>query len=125
METNINLVNLLHDTYLKEIKQDNNNNLIFCFVFYLTDNKEYTITLLSKDTSNIHCLEYDRQNTQKAINFYLLKNIDCIQVEHQNDNIKMIFENTENDTVVKIEYISKLSYLSGNIEQLKEFWDLT
>ena len=101
-----NIINLLHDTYLKKIQLTNTDIFLF-FSFYLTDDKEYTVKLISKNVSNVSCVELLHDNKEQAINLYDLKGADCLKAEQNLENIEMILENLKKDTILKLKYKSK------------------
>ena len=119
-----NIINLLHDTYLKKVQLTSTDILLF-FSFYLTDENEYTVKLISKNVSNVSCTELLKNNQEQTIDLYNLKGADCIRAEQNIDTIEMILENIQKDTIIKLKYKSEINTVNGNIEQLKQFWDIS
>jgi len=124
MKNTIDLIGLLHDTELKEVKFEN-NELNFFFEFYLEDDKECIVQLKSKNVSNISCTEFFRDRTQKVMKIEELElDIDCSKAEVSDNNVEFIFDNSEKDTIIELKYTSSSNELLGNLEELQMFWDL-
>ncbi len=122
METNLNLLALLHDTCLKEVKRVD-KGFHFYFAFYLNGTNEHKVELITNETANISCVEYYRDNTQIEINLTDLQNVDCIKAEQKNNNIELFLEDIEKDTVIKLHFEAQKKQFTGEIEQLKQFWN--
>lgn len=124
MDTQNNILSLLHDTCLEKIQFPEKNKLVFRFSFYLTNTTKYTVDLINEDVTNVSCTEFYKNNTSNTLDIISVKNIDCLQVEQNNCTINMIFENSDKDTIIKINYESKQTKVQGNIQELKIFWDI-
>ncbi len=116
-----NIIGLLHDTYLQKV-QLINTEILLSFSFFLTDNKEYTVNLISKNISDISCNEISINNTNKEVDLYNIKGSDCLKAEQNLENIEMLLENIEKNTIIKLKYKSKISSINGNVAELKQFW---
>ena len=123
MKAKIKTLGLLHDTCLKEIKPIN-NGFHFFFSFYLGDNKEYTVELISNEIANVRCTEHYRDNKTNNINIIDLHDVDCIKAEQHEDLFEILLEDIEKGTIIKLNFLGKQSQLIGNIKELKEFWDI-
>jgi len=78
--------------------------------------------LISENVAKISCTEYFRNNQKRELGLLNLKGTDCLKAEQNTENIEMILENTENDTVIIPKYQSTANKRIGNIEELKKFW---
>jgi len=123
MNTSYDIMGLLHDTCLKDINLAN-NNLQLLFSFYLTDEKEYIVEVNSENISDISCVEYLRNNQTQILDIINTKGSDCIKAEQDKNNIEILFENIEHDTIIQMNYKSQATLIKGNIDQLKAFWDI-
>jgi len=123
METKFSTLGLLHDTCLKEIKPID-NGFHFFFAFYLNDDKEYKVELISNNITNISCTEYYRDNKSATIDLVDLQEVDCIKVEKNEDLFEILLENIANDTIIKLNFSGKEYQLIGDIKELEEFWDI-
>lgn len=123
METNINKLGLLHDTCLRQVKPID-NGFQFFFAFYLNDNKEYQVKLVSNEITNVSCTEHYRDNKTDEIDFIDLRDVDCIKAERKEDLFEILLENIDKDTIIKLNFSGKENQLIGDIKQLNEFWDI-
>lgn len=123
METKINILGLLHDTCLKEIKPID-NGFHFFFTFYLNDDKEYKVELISNNITNISCTEHYRDNKADTIDLVDLQEVDCIKVEKNEDLFEILLENIDKDTIIKLNFSGNEYQLIGDIKELEEFWDI-
>jgi len=123
MQTN-NILSLLHDTYLKEIKLNNNNEIHFFFTFSLENNQELKVEFISHEISNISCVESNRSMQTNNLDIKNVKEVYCIKVEQNNENIEILLEDIVKDTIIEIKYKSHSNKYVGNIEELKQFWDV-
>lgn len=123
METKINTLGLLHDTCLKKIKPIE-NGFHFFFTFYLNTNKEYKVELISNNITNLSCTEHYRDNKTEAIDIADLHDVDCIKAEKKDDLFEILLENINKDTIIKLNFSGTEYQLTGDIKELKEFWDI-
>ncbi len=123
METKINTLGLLHDTCLKEVKPVD-NGFHFFFAFYLTDDKEYKVELISNNITNISCTEHYRDNKTDTINLVDIQEVDCIKVEKNEDLFEILLENIDKDTIIKLNFSGSEYQLIGDIKELEEFWNI-
>ena len=119
---NINIAGLLHDTCLEKVEFVN-NNLQLSFFFNIED-VEYVVHFSSQNISDILCVEHFRDKSKQNLTLKELKGTSCVQIEKGKNKVNMILENYMEDTVIELEYNTTNNIISGNIDKLKEFWDI-
>ncbi len=121
MDTQEQILGLLHDTILEKI-QYRDNTLDLQFVFYV-DDIEYKIDFQSKGISKISCFAHDIGGDKIELNVTQLKEPLCSYIRINKKNVELLLEE-DLDTVIELKYNSTKNKISGNIEKLKEFWDI-
>lgn len=123
MKESQNTIGLLHDTCLEKVSFVN-NNLQLSFFFSIEKN-DYVVHFSSKNISNISCIEHFRDKRKQNLTLKELKGTSCIQFEEKDNKVDMLLENYMLDTIIELKYSSTNNTVSGNIDKLKEFWDIT
>jgi len=124
MQTDNNIFDLLHDTYLNETKFYKNNWFCFVFNFSLDDDKIYTVELVNKVVANIVCKAVDRNMQEVVFEIKDLKDIYFVKAERVDKNMEILFDDVLNNRVIKLNYTCGDIKIEGDLDKLKAFWDI-
>ncbi len=124
MKAQDNILALLHDTCLNQVERVAPDGIRFFFSFYLDDDKECIVEVISENITDVTCTEHYRNDKVNHLDIYALNDIDCCKAELNNETIEMVLEDIIKDTIILLKYSATSHQITGDINQLKEFWDL-
>jgi len=125
MKATNDILGLLHDTNLIKVIRNENNEIRFCFSFYSEGDKEQKVNVISSNVLNISCIEHYRNEQSNEIDVCNLgDDVYFLRAKLEGETIEMFLEDIMKDTFIILKYSGTSHQITGDINQLKEFWDL-